>query len=195
MALGAFEEKSQPPSASDLRAALGRCHPLWMTIRSQTEENHGHLEEEWNFAGKAYGWSCRLIHEKRRIVYLIPCRGHFLAGFCLGEKAVEQARAAGLPAGVLAAVECAPVYAEGRGFRLPVRTRSDLGAILTLIDAKIGAAGKPRGNAPAPLRSRAKTSTARKAAGEASARSMAGREASAPRKSGRSRARNEGDKR
>ncbi|MBP6876011.1 MAG: DUF3788 family protein [Candidatus Eisenbacteria bacterium] len=185
MALSVFDEKSQPPSASDLRAALGRSHALWVAIHSRTEKDYGRCEEEWNFAGQAYGWSCRLIHEKRRIVYLIPCRGHFLAGFCLGEKAVEQARAAGLPPAVLAVIECAPVYAEGRGFRLPVRTRNDLGAVSTLIDAKIGASAKKQGHAAAHLRSRAK----------ASAAGNAGREASGPGKAGRRRPRSEGDRR
>jgi hypothetical protein len=46
---------------------------------------------------------------------MTPQKGRFLASFALGEKAVLAARAAGLPAALLAAVDAAPRYAEGRG--------------------------------------------------------------------------------
>ena len=50
----------------------------------------------------------------------------FLTGFVLGEKAVKAAHESDLPTSVLALIEGAPKYAEGRGFRIEIRTKKDL---------------------------------------------------------------------
>ena len=92
--------------------------------------------EEWNFSGKAYGWSFRLKQKKRTLVYMTPCRGYFLASFALGEKACLAAHAAGLPAPVLAIIDGAPKYAEGRGVRIPVRSRRDVDNVECLVAIK-----------------------------------------------------------
>jgi hypothetical protein len=57
---------------------------------------------------------------------MIPCRKHFLAGFVLGEKAMQAVRASDLPASILDAINAAPKYGEGRGVRLEVRTKADV---------------------------------------------------------------------
>jgi len=137
MALSVFDDKASPPTDKALDAALGRSGKLWIRLRKDLEEAHGPLTEEWNFSGAAFGWSFRLKKKKRIIVYMTPCRSHFLASFALGEKACRAAHAAGLPAPVLALIEDAPKYAEGRGVRIAVRSRSDLDSVESLVAIKV----------------------------------------------------------
>ena len=136
MALSAFDDKATPPGERALADMLGRTHALWASLQVDLQRAYGPLIEEWNFSGAAYGWSFRLKQKKRALVYMTPCRAHFLASFVLGDKACRSAQAAGLPAAVLALIEAAPRYAEGRGVRVPVRTRKDLASVRSLAAIK-----------------------------------------------------------
>ncbi len=137
MALSAFDDKARPPTGEALEEMLGRTSPLWARLKDDLGAAHGPLAEEWGFAGKAYGWSLRLERAERNLVHMTPCKGHFLASFALGEKAYRAARASKLPAAVLALIEAAPKYAEGRGVRIPVRTKRDVDAVEKLAALKI----------------------------------------------------------
>lgn len=95
----------------------------------------GPLVDEWSFS-KAFGWTLRLKHPARVLVYLTPGASHFLASFALGENACTAIREAGVPAAVLAIIDAAPKYAEGRGVRIPVRTTADLDAVLKIAALK-----------------------------------------------------------
>jgi hypothetical protein len=136
MALSAFEDKKIPPDEPSLAATLGRVSGLWRHLVESLQAEHGPLREEWHFSGASFGWSFRLKQPKRVLVYLTPCRGHFLASFALGERACAAAQTVGLPAAVLALIEVAPRYAEGRGVRIPVRRRCDVEAVRTLAAIK-----------------------------------------------------------
>jgi len=48
-----------------------------------------------------------LKQKKRTVLYMTPCKGYFLVGFALGEKAVDAAQK----------------FAEGRGVRLEIRNK------------------------------------------------------------------------
>jgi Protein of unknown function (DUF3788) len=136
MPLSAFEDRNIPPDEHALAATLGRVSSLWRDLAERLQADHGPLREEWQFAGARFGWSFRLKEPKRVLVYLTPCRGHFLASFALGERACAEARMAGLPASVLALIDAAPRYAEGRGVRIPVRRKSDVEAVRKLAAIK-----------------------------------------------------------
>ncbi len=84
------------------------------------------LAEKWNFPGQKWGWSLQLKQKKRTVLYMTPCKGYFLAGFALGEKAVKAAHESGLPESVLNIINGARKYAEGRAVRVEVRTKKDL---------------------------------------------------------------------
>jgi hypothetical protein len=137
MALSAFEDRATPPTEQALTQALGRAARAWGLVKERVGQQCEPLREEWAFAGAQFGWSLRLKHGQRVIVYMTPGRGQFLASFVLGEKACAAARAAGLPASVLALIEAAPKYAEGRGFRMPVRTVKDADAVSKLAAIKL----------------------------------------------------------
>jgi len=126
MALSAFDDKEKQPRPKDLDSMLGRTSVHWHTLVSHIEAEYAPLEETWMFSGAKWGWSLRLKQKKRAILYLTPCKGHFLAGFALGEKAVEAAHASRLPEAVIAAIDAAPRFAEGRGVRLEIRNKRDV---------------------------------------------------------------------
>jgi flavoprotein len=126
MALSAFDDKTKPPKDAELAATLGKTYVLWNELKKRIASRFTPLSIEWGFSSKATGWGLRLKQEKRAVLYMTPCKGYFLASFALGEKAVKAARESGLPAPVLAVIESAKKYAEGRGVRLEVRTAQDV---------------------------------------------------------------------
>lgn len=136
MALSAFDDKASPPTDRALARMLGRTSALWARLKADLQGEYGPLVEEWSFAGKNYGWSFSLKQPKRALVYMTPCQGHFLASFALGEKACRAAHEAGLPSSILAIIDAAPKYAEGRGVRIPVRLQRDVDGVERLAAIK-----------------------------------------------------------
>lgn len=137
MALSAFDDKTHRPEPSDLQATLGKSSRAWATLVAEVTKVHAPVDEVWNFAGAKFGWSLRLKRKDRILLYLIPQAGQFLVGVVLGEKAVKAARASDLPAEVLALIEAARPYAEGRGIRFPAKGKSDVDAALRLVALKV----------------------------------------------------------
>ena len=126
MALSAFDDKSRPPQASELAAVLGRSSRLWDPLVDHIAAEYAPLDETWVFSGKKWGWALRLKQKKRAVLYLTPCERYLLAGFALGEKAVQAAHAAHLPDDVLTMIDTSHKYAEGGAVRVEVRTKRDL---------------------------------------------------------------------
>jgi hypothetical protein len=137
MALSAFDDKTKPPQDDDLAATLGKTFVLWNRLKEAITAKYAPVTIVWGFSGKAYGWGMRLKRDKRAILYMTPCHGHFLASFALGEKAVFSAHESKLPASVLKIIDDAPKYAEGRGVRLEVRTTKDVRYIEKLAEIKM----------------------------------------------------------
>lgn len=132
----AFGDKSRPPSEAELRAALGTAHAAWARLLERVAEGIGPLAPAWGFTSAKSGWGLRVRRGERVILYMTPRRGSFLVSFALGEKAVAAARARRLPAAVMAAIDAAPRYAEGRGVRFEVRKLREVPALATLAAVK-----------------------------------------------------------
>lgn len=137
MALSAFDDKASEPGADELRRTLGRSGARWDELIEHLATKQAPLDTGWTYAGANWGWSLRLKRKKRTILYLTPRDRHFLVGFALGEKAVAAAHEAGLPEDVLAVIDGARKYAEGRAVRLEVRTKKDLQAVERLAAIKM----------------------------------------------------------
>ena len=138
MALSAFDDKTHPPTAEDLRRTLGKAAPLWDRLIAEMAEAHAPIREEWNFAGAKYGWSLRLKRRARAVLYLTPQAGAFRLGVAIGDKAAASAATAGVSARVRALIDGAPRYAEGRGIRFTVTTQADVRAARQLAALKLG---------------------------------------------------------
>ena len=137
MALSAFDDKSKEPLAAELEGALGRSSARWDELVAHIAEEYAPLDQTWNFSGAKWGWSLRLKQRKRTVLYMTPCERHFLVGFALGEKAVNAARAGSLPDSIMAIIDEAPKYAEGRGVRIEVRIQADLEGVKALAAIKM----------------------------------------------------------
>jgi hypothetical protein len=130
-----FDDKAKVPDARALAKGLGPSKKLWDEIVRHVSAEYAPITEAWGFYKS---WSLRLKRKDRTIVYLLPREGHFQCAFVFGGKATEAARSAKLPKAVLKAIDEAPVYAEGRGFRLDVRTAKDADSMKALASIKMG---------------------------------------------------------
>jgi len=129
-----FDDKTRPPDDKALGKGLGPAKELWDGFVRHIADAYPPVDEAWGFYKS---WSLRLKRKKRTIVYLLPREDHFLCAFVYGGKATEEARKAKLPKPVLKVIDEAPVYAEGRGFRLEVRTAKALAVMKTLAAIKM----------------------------------------------------------
>jgi hypothetical protein len=137
LALSAFDDKSHPPDPAELREMLGAAAELWDAAISETTAHHAPIEPRWNFSGAKYGWSLRLVRGERIVLYMTPQAGQFLASIVLGEKAAAAAHERALPQSVLARIDAAPRYAEGRGIRFEVTTAEDVCTVRHLVALKL----------------------------------------------------------
>ncbi len=129
-----FDDKENVPDDASLAEGLGPSKKLWDEFVRHVADAYAPVTEAWGFYKS---WSLRLKRKKRTIVYLLPREGRFLCAFVFGGKATEAARQAKLPKAVMKEIEDAPVYAEGRGFRLEVRTAGDVETMKKLAAIKM----------------------------------------------------------
>ena len=137
MALSAFDDKSNQPTAGQIQEMLRRTGVHWDGLIAHISAEYAPLDQTWNFSGAKWGWSLRLKQKKRTVLYMTPCKGFFLVGFVLGDKAVKAAHDNNLPGAVLATIDEARKYAEGRGVRLEVRTKKALDHVKKLAAVKM----------------------------------------------------------
>ena len=137
MTLSAFADKTKPPQPAQLTKTLGRTDVHWQAILVGAAADYSPLDQSWNYSGASWGWALRLKQKKRTIMYLTPCRGHFIVGFALGEKAVRAASNSDLPKSLLADISAARKYAEGRAVRIEVRNKRDRDAVVKLAAIKM----------------------------------------------------------
>jgi hypothetical protein len=139
MALSAFDDQALCPGPRDLTRVLGETGVLWRRLISHVTKTYPPITKEWNFSGAKFGWSLRLKNHDRIVLYLTPQADRFLVGVVLGQKAVTAARDRKLPGSVLALIDRAPRYAEGRGIRLTVAPGDDLAPVRHLAALKMTA--------------------------------------------------------
>lgn len=128
MLANAFIGQAAAPADEQLTAELGRSRKLWDKLLAALPECDGH---EWNSYSPKAGWALRVRQGGRNIVYLSPSHSAFLASFALSDRAVAQARDAGL------IVDPVKKYAEGTAVRIEVRTAGDVAAVRKLATIKM----------------------------------------------------------
>lgn len=133
----AFIGKSKKPTDDDLVVALGPSKMLWDQLVSGLADELGANIQEWSSYSPKAGWSLRVKHKKRTIVWLTPCSGCFRAAFVLGDKAMKAARQSKLPKQVLKLLDEATRYPEGTGVRVNVKAAADLLAVRELASVKL----------------------------------------------------------
>ena len=134
----AFAGKATPPSPKQLAQKLGPTKDLWNQLVKEISSECGITEKEWNSYSPKAGWSLRLKHKKRNIVYLVPCDGCFRVAFILGDRAIKVAKAAEFPTKFTKLIAEAPRYPEGSAIRFEVTTPDDLEIVRRLAKIKLG---------------------------------------------------------
>lgn len=133
----AFIGQPKPPTDKQLSAALGPAKSLWDQLLTELADKLKLPALEWNSYSKKAGWSLRVKRGDRTILYLAPFHRAFRASFALGDKAVQAAKASGLPKPVLKIIEEAKKYAEGTAVRIDVDNVEDIDVVKKLAKAKL----------------------------------------------------------
>src|SRR5512144_2740772 len=103
----AFVNKPDKPADEELTAALGAAKALWDELLNELAGEPDLVTNEWHSYSRRAGWSLRVRHKDRNIVYLSPEKGTFVAAFAMGGKAIEAARKSGLPPRALEIIDAA----------------------------------------------------------------------------------------
>jgi len=133
----AFIGRSKKPTDAELAAALGPKMALWDHLLAALAGEHQLTVREWNSYSPKAGWSLRLKHKKRNILYLSPCPGAFRVAFVLGDKAVAAARQSDLPQSIIRIINAAKRYPEGTAVRLEIKQAKDIGIVTRLAGIKL----------------------------------------------------------
>jgi len=137
MALSILDNKSIEPNNDQLAKVLGVSVKLWNEIIEFVHQIYPEIIEEWKYSGKNYGWGFRLKNKKRVIVYLTPSDGFFKVALVYGEIAKKEVLKSSISNELKKIIRDAPVYVEGSGFRIDVKSFEVLDDIKTLITIKL----------------------------------------------------------
>jgi Protein of unknown function (DUF3788) len=133
----AFAGQKAKPTDKALASVLGPTVSLWKRTIQEMKRDLKIDAAEWHTGSVKYGWSYRLQLKKRNIVYLGPRQGWFMAGFALGDTAVEKARKSDLPADTIKIIDESKRYVEGTAVSIQVRTPDDINVVKQLAKIKI----------------------------------------------------------
>lgn len=133
----AFIGKPHPPTDAELAEALGPAKALWDRLLANLAVKHNLTAQEWNSYSPKAGWSLRLKHKDRNILYLGPSQGAFRVAFVLGDKAVAAAHKSNLPQSVIQIFNEAKRYAEGTPVRFETMKAKDMESVVKLAGIKL----------------------------------------------------------
>lgn len=134
MGTSVFMDKTQCPGEEDIRKELGKLYDTWNSIKEYSYQNFPGSKEEWHYS--KHGWNARIKDKKRAVVYFMPCSGYFTVSFVFGEKATKEALDSLISEDIKTIIKTAPVYGEGRGFRIEVRDKKPAKEIEKLLQIK-----------------------------------------------------------
>jgi hypothetical protein len=133
----AFVNRAEKPADDEVAAALGAARALWNELLQELAVTYGLTTAEWHSYSRKSGWHVRVKRKDRKIVYLSPENGGFVAAFALGDKALKAARNSKLPQRAIRIIDGAKRYVEGTAVPIPVKTTADIGIVKKLVAAKL----------------------------------------------------------
>ncbi|MFV8752053.1 DUF3788 family protein [Nannocystaceae bacterium ST9] len=131
-----FAERTTEPDEVCLNELLGETKPHWDALVEHVAREHPGLARTWKRYGKQ-GWQLKITKGKAAAMYLIPHPGHFVAATALKGPALAELGASGLPASLIAVIEAAKTYPEGRPARVEVREAGDVAIAVRLLALKL----------------------------------------------------------
>lgn len=131
-----FVVRTQMPSDASIRKVLSQACDAWDDLVEHLEQSYG-LKGSLHFMyGQRYGWALRFQQGSRLVTALYPNRSCLTVQIILGSAQVETATTMGLPARVMAVLESAKKYPEGRWLFLPVKSLAGVRELRSLIALK-----------------------------------------------------------
>jgi hypothetical protein len=136
MAYGAFVDKAHPPSAEEIESCLGLQWATWQDLTLFVQDGYK-TSSELKYYGKNYGWALRYKKGGKALLSLYPSKDAFTAQIIFTEAEMQQAKTAGIGAGIIRTFEQANPYSEGRWLFIPVNTAADLQDIKKMLEIKL----------------------------------------------------------
>lgn len=133
-----WNERSTKPTDAALAEALGKNKKHWDAIDEHVARASEGLEREWKFYGAKHGWTYKVTRKKKAVLYLVPHGKSFTASMALREKAVEAVRRSNLPPELVAEIDSAKTYPEGKPARIEVTSQKKVDIVKRLIAIKLG---------------------------------------------------------
>ncbi len=132
-----FVDRLRKPSDASIRKVLLRASGAWNYLLKLMLESYG-LKGSMHFMyGQRYGWALRFQQGSRFLLALYPNQNCLTVQIVLGPAQVIAASTMGLPPRVLAVLEAAKKYPEGRWLFIPVKSIANARQLRSLIALKI----------------------------------------------------------
>ncbi len=138
MSLQPLTDKTQPPDAAVLRAALGeQLYLYWVALDTWLRDTYV-VEPLVQFGSAKTGWTFRYRKGGRPLCEMTPALGGFQVLVVLGAKESQRALAGAdeLGPSVRGYLESANVYHDGRWLFIPVQSTRDVEDIQRLVTFK-----------------------------------------------------------
>lgn len=132
-----YLEKNRRPEEGELKRIYGVRYNYWLDLVKFIDLNFGQTISEWKYYGTKYGWGQKLFLKKRNFLFFTPYKKYFAIGMIYGEKAVAEISKSDLPKEIIDKIKKAKKYAEGRGFRIEVKSRKNIENLKSLVRIKI----------------------------------------------------------
>jgi hypothetical protein len=129
--------RPDPPVDAELAGILGPAFEPWNVLRQRIRSVREGVTERWVYGGRKYGWSYRLEHGKKGILYLTPDSGHFRVGVALSDAGREAVLASDLPSAMRERLAGETRAIEGWPVRMRVWTADDVGVAQRLAEIKL----------------------------------------------------------
>ena len=137
MSIGAFTDKKQRPSQTEIQGMMGVGLTYWDELLQFVREQYAPDEEFRFMYGKKYGWALRFQMRRKLLTSFYPTDGGLTVQINLGPDAVDQALEMSLGENVMNVINRATAYSEGRWLFIPVKSPQDIQDIQRLIALRV----------------------------------------------------------
>jgi hypothetical protein len=137
MAISIFDDKQVMPDEKALSEALGESYKYYQDICKVLKNQYGDLTRDWKHYSKSSGWTLKLLHKKRNILFLGPRKDHFVITFIFGDKATDAVLNCPLPERIKKSLSDSKKFIEGRVVNIEVKSQDEANNVMLLIDIKM----------------------------------------------------------
>jgi hypothetical protein len=132
-----FIDPKHPPTADEIKLALGPCFSLWNRLITFIENTY-HIKGTWSTWGPAKsGWNLWFRRNRKSLAAIHPQQERILIQVVLGKTSAERALQLELGAKTSQILRQAPQLRDGRWLFIPVTSESDVQDVEQLLLIKM----------------------------------------------------------